>query len=396
MPDATRRNVAVLGSTGSIGTATLDVLQKLGNPFRIWAISAHRQRDLIRQQIAQFQPAWAALSDLTIPGLDAFSEISGNAASSKTRLLHGPESLVELASHPDVDIVVAGIVGSAGLASSLAAARAGKTLALANKESLVVAGSLMLEAVQSNGARLLPIDSEHSAVFQALAAGKCMEQVRRIILTASGGSLRDMPLACLSRATVDQALSHPTWSMGRKITVDSATMMNKSLEIIEARWLFNIAPEKISVVIHPQSVIHSMVEFVDGSVIAQLCPPDMRLPIQYALTYPDRLDGPARRVDWTVPTNLDWKPADLERYPALLLGYEVASAGGTTGAVLNGANEAAVELFLEGQIRFTDIEKVCRTVIQNHTYDPSPNLNDLLSLDRWSRLEVQRWKQMEC
>jgi len=395
MPDLARRNVAILGSTGSIGTATLEVLQGLGDPYHVWAVTAHRQRDLLQKQIRQFRPARAVLTDPKAERLEIPHD-SNSSNAQATKLFHGPEALEELVSHSDVDIVVAGIVGSAGLASSLAAGRAGKTLALANKESLVVAGSLMMDAVQSNGARLLPIDSEHSAVFQALASGQSLDQVKRIILTASGGSLREMPIEQLENATIEQALTHPTWSMGRKITVDSATMMNKSLEIIEARWLFNIAPEKISVVIHPQSVIHSMVEFIDGSVVAQLCPPDMRLPIQYALTYPDRLDGPARRVDWTVPMALDWKPADLNRYPALRLGYEVAAAGGTAGAVLNGANEAAVELFLDGQIRFTDIEKVCRIVIQNHTYDPTPNLDDLLSLDVWARAEVLRWKQLEC
>jgi 1-deoxy-D-xylulose-5-phosphate reductoisomerase len=393
----------VLGSTGSIGTATLDVLAELGAPYRVWALSAHRQVDLLREQISRFRPSRAVLTSSPTDRLDNWPN-HGTILSSKNRanpecqtlLTYGSDALEELASHSEVDIVVAGIVGAAGLASSLAAARAGKTLALANKESLVVAGPLMLEAVRSSGARLLPIDSEHSAVFQALASGKSMEQVRRIILTASGGSLREMPLGQLEHASVEQALNHPTWSMGRKITVDSATMMNKSLEIIEARWLFDIAPEKIDVVVHPQSFIHSMVEFVDGSVIAQLSPPDMRLPIQYALTYPNRLEGPARRVDWSVPMAIDWKPADLDRYPALRLGYEVAKAGGTAGAVLNGANEAAVDLFLEGRIRFTEIEKVCRKVIQNHTYDPAPLLADLLSMDRWSRAEVQRWKQLEC
>ncbi len=395
MPDIARRNVAILGSTGSIGTATLEVIEGLGAPYHVWAVTAHRQRAALQEQIVRFRPERAVLTDQNAARLE-ISDDSSSICSSATRLFHGSDALIELVSHPDVDIVVAGIVGSAGLASSLAAARAGKTLALANKESLVVAGSLLMDAVQSNGARLLPIDSEHSAVFQALACGKSLDHVRRIILTASGGSLRDLPMEKLDQATVDQALNHPTWSMGRKITVDSATMMNKSLEIIEARWLFNIAPEKISVVIHPQSVIHSMVEFIDGSVIAQLCPPDMRLPIQYALTYPERIDGPVRRVDWTVPMALDWKPADLDRYPALRLGYEVGAAGGTAGAVLNGANEAAVELFLAGQIRFTEIEKVCRIVIQNHTFDPSPTLDELLSLDGWARTEVQRWKQLEC
>ncbi|MDZ4851525.1 MAG: 1-deoxy-D-xylulose-5-phosphate reductoisomerase [Pirellulaceae bacterium] len=395
MADVARRNVAVFGSTGSIGTATLEVLKQLGFPYNVWGLTAHSQQDLLRKQILEFQPARAVLTDSSQLPLDTFADL-GASAGNRTVISHGQAALEELASDPNVDIVVAGIVGSAGLPSSLAAARAGKTLALANKESLVVAGPLMLDAVKKNGARLLPIDSEHSAVFQALESGKSLDQVRRIVLTASGGSLRDMPIEKLANATVEEALNHPTWNMGRKITVDSATMMNKSLEIIEARWLFNIEPEKISVVIHPQSMIHSMVEFIDGSVIAQLSPPDMRLPIQYALTYPNRMDGPARRVDWSTPVQLDWKPADLERYPALRLGYEVAKAGGTAGAVLNGANEAAVELFLAGHIRFTEIEKVCRIVLENHTFDPSPNLDDLLSLDCWSRAEVLRWKQLEC
>jgi 1-deoxy-D-xylulose-5-phosphate reductoisomerase len=394
MPDPVRRNVAILGSTGSIGTATLEVLAGLGPPFRIWGLSAHRQLQLLHQQVSEFQPAYAVLTAPDLAGLDSWGE--RDAGPGGTRFLRGPESLVQLAEHPEVDTVVAGIVGSAGLESSLAAARAGKTLALANKESLVVAGSLLIQAARQSRARLLPIDSEHSAVFQALAAGKSSDQVSRIILTASGGSLRDYPRDQLDQATIDQVLKHPTWNMGRKITVDSATMMNKALEVIEACWLFDIPPEKIMVVVHPQSMIHSMVEFVDGSVLAQLSPPDMRLPIQYALTYPDRVPGPARRVDWQSPTSLDWKPADFDRYPALALGFEVAKAGGTAGAVLNAANEAAVDLFLAGRLRFTEIAAVCRRIVHQHHFDPSPTLADLLALDRWARNEVYRWKPMEC
>ena len=390
-----RRNVAVLGSTGSIGSAALEVLGSLGPPYRVWGLTAHSQCDLLSKQIEAFSPSVAVLTTSDTAILDRWghrtSEVSG-----ATRRLRGPDALIEVVEHPDVDIVVAGIVGSAGLVSSLAAARAGKTLALANKESLVVAGPLMTQCVRENHAKLIPVDSEHSAIFQALASGKSIDQVSRVILTASGGSLRNHPLSELDHASVDEVLAHPTWTMGRKITVDSATMMNKALEVIEARWLFDIDPSKISVVIHPQSIIHSMVEFVDGSIIAQLSPPDMRLPIQYALTYPNRVPGPARKLDWSTPVSLDWKPADFERYPALALGFEVAKAGGTSGAVLNAANEAAVELFLNGRIRFTEITSVCRRVVQNHHYDPSPSLEELFALDKWARDEVQRWKQLEC
>jgi 1-deoxy-D-xylulose-5-phosphate reductoisomerase len=386
-----RRNVAVLGSTGSVGSAALEVLGSLGEPYRVWGLTAHSQVDLLSRQIEAFSPSVAALTSSDASILDSWCH-QGSGTSGTTRKLHGPDALIEIAEHPEVDIVVAGIVGSAGLVSSLAAARAGKTLALANKESLVVAGPLLTHCVRENRAKLLPVDSEHSAIFQALASGKSMDQVSRVILTASGGSLRNHPLSELDQASVDEVLAHPTWTMGRKITVDSATMMNKALEVIEARWLFDIDPVKISVVIHPQSIIHSMVEFVDGSIIAQLSPPDMRLPIQYALTYPDRVSGPARKLDWCTPVSLDWKPADFERYPALALGFEVAKSGGTSGAVLNAANEAAVELFLNGKIRFTEIASVCRRVVQNHHYDPSPSLEELLALDKWARCEVQRCK----
>jgi 1-deoxy-D-xylulose-5-phosphate reductoisomerase len=394
MLSSVRRNVAVLGSTGSIGSAALEVLGSLGAPYSVWGLTAHSQIDLLLKQIEGFSPSVAAITTSEASILECWGKAS--AAKGRTRRLQGPDALIEIAEHPEVDIVVAGIVGSAGLVSSLAAARAGKTLALANKESLVVAGPLMTQCVRENQAKLLPVDSEHSAIFQALASGKSIDQVSRVVLTASGGSLRNRSVADLDNASVEEVLAHPTWSMGRKITVDSATMMNKSLEVIEARWLFDLDPSKISVVIHPQSIIHSMVEFVDGSIIAQLSPPDMRLPIQYALTYPDRIPGPARKLDWSAPLSLDWKPADFERYPALALGFEVAKAGGTSGAVLNAANEAAVELFLNGMIRFTEIASVCRQVVQNHNYDPSPSLEELLALDKWARCEVQRWKQSEC
>jgi 1-deoxy-D-xylulose-5-phosphate reductoisomerase len=279
---------------------------------------------------------------------------------------------------------------------------------LANKESLVVAGELLLNIAKKSGAEIIPVDSEHSAIFQALQCNgqsesntrqddsQLNDQVEKIILTASGGPLRDWPLEELEKATIQDALAHPTWSMGRKITVDSATMMNKALEVIEAHWLFGLPAEQIQVVIHPQSVIHSMVEYRDGSVIAQLSPPDMKLPIQYALTYPHRTSATAKRMDWSQSQSLSWYPVDPARYPALELGFEVARRGGTCGAVLNAANEAAVELFLQSKVRLTDIAKVCRSVLQHHDFATNPSLAELLRQDRWARDEVMRWNKSLC
>jgi len=247
-----------------------------------------------------------------------------------------------------------------------------------------------VQLARERQAVILPVDSEHSAVFQSLQAGR-RQDVKRIILTASGGPFRRHSAEELARVTVEQALSHPTWDMGPKITVDSATMMNKALEIIEARWLFSLEPEQIDVVVHPQSIVHSLVEFRDGSVVAQLSPPDMKLPIQYALTYPERWESPAAKLDWSAAIHLDFRPADEERFPALSLGYEVARRGGTAGAVLNAANEAAVAGFLNRQLRFTEIVPVCRAVLENHDYDRSPTLERLLTLDAWARKEVRQW-----
>jgi 1-deoxy-D-xylulose-5-phosphate reductoisomerase len=253
-----------------------------------------------------------------------------------------------------------------------------------------MAGGLVNRLTAEGGGRILPVDSEHSAIFQSLQAGR-HEEVRRIILTASGGPFRALSLEQLNQVTVEEALNHPTWDMGPKITIDSATMMNKALEIIESRWLFDLAAEQIEVVIHPQSVIHSFVEFVDGSVIAQMGPPDMKLPIQYALEHPRRRDGVAQRIDWSQHWRLEFEPANLERCPALALGYECARRGGTSGAVLNAANEAAVEAFLEGELHFTEIVPACRSVLEEHDFDSEPTLERLEELDRWAREEVGRW-----
>ncbi|MFO0011248.1 MAG: 1-deoxy-D-xylulose-5-phosphate reductoisomerase [Planctomycetota bacterium] len=384
--------IAILGSTGSIGRSALDVIAHHPDAFDLALISCHERLDLFREQCAAHRPKHAVVTGPCTPEVAQWLR----DPTSDNRRAHGMANLVDAVAKGDIDVVVAAIVGIAGLETSLAAAQTGKRLALANKESLVVAGELLMDAAQRSGAELIPVDSEHSAIFQSIRASQDAREVRRLILTASGGPLREWPIESLADATVDDALAHPTWNMGKKITVDSATMMNKALEVIEARWLFQVSPEQIEVVIHPQSIIHSMVEFCDGSVIAQMSPPDMRLPIQYALTYPKRLDSPARKIDWGQPYQLDWKPVDLERYPALELGFEVARRGGTCGAVLNAANEAAVDLFLHGKIRLTEIAAACRSVLANHHYSPSPTLAELMRLDQWSRDEVSRWIKVSC
>lgn len=380
-----KSTVAILGATGSIGTATVDVITSLGGDWRVAGLSAHGRLSELVELARKLNPDHiVAACPKTALQFD-FCNLPAH-----TKRWVGQDGLIELAQLPEVGTVVAAVVGSAGLASTLAAAQAGKRVALANKEALVVAGSLLTEALVQSGGELLPIDSEHSAIFQAIQAGRAKE-VARIILTASGGPFRTWSRSRIENAGIDDALAHPTWRMGRKISIDSATMMNKALEVIEARWLFNLPPEKIQVVIHPQSIIHSMVEFVDGSVVAQLSPPDMRLPIQYALTYPDRMACPCPKMDWSQNVALEWEPVDLERFPALELGWQVAGRGGSCGAVLNAANEAAVQLFLAGDIRFIDIVAGCRRVLDNHNFDPSPELGELMRLDRWAREEIDKW-----
>lgn len=382
---AATKNVAVLGSTGSIGTSALDVIDASGGRLRVVALSAHGRLGRLLEQARHFRPRWIVATDEALANGFDWSLLPN-----ETELLVGPQGLTQVASAAEVDVVLAAIVGSAGLRSTWAALEAKKTVALANKETLVMAGGLMTRLAVERGARMLPVDSEHSAIFQAMQAGR-PEEVRRIILTASGGPFRELSLEQLKQVTVDEALAHPTWDMGPKITIDSATMMNKALEIIESRWLFGVAAEQIEVVIHPQSIVHSFVEFVDGSVIAQMSPPDMKLPIQYALEYPERQAGVADRLDWSRRWQLEFEPADKERCPALELGYECARSGGTSGAVLNAANEAAVEAFLEGELHFTEIIPACRSVLESHRFEPDPSLEQLEELDKWARQEVTRW-----
>lgn len=382
-PNRGPRRVVVLGSTGSIGTNTLDVVAALPDRFEVVGLTTRNRRAELFDQARRFRPQWVAVlgDDCSPDGLPAGTE-----------LITAPADVARRVQDPGVDVVVSAVVGAAGLRDTWSALEAGKTVALANKETLVVAGPLVMDLAARSGGRLLPVDSEHSAIFQAMAGTPTA--VERVVLTGSGGPFRGKRRRDLEAVTVEQALAHPTWRMGPKITVDSATLMNKALEVIEARWLFNLPADRIDVVIHPESMIHSFVEFVDGSVLAQVSPPDMRLPIQYALTYPERVPGPARRIDWGALSAFHFEPPDRETFPALGLGYEVAARGGTTGSVLNAANETAVERFLAGRLRYLDIPRACRAVLDAHTYDPRPTLDGLLAVDRWARQEVCRWTSL--
>ncbi|EMB18560.1 1-deoxy-D-xylulose-5-phosphate reductoisomerase [Rhodopirellula europaea] len=420
--------VAVLGATGSIGVAALDVIENLNrcDPDFAWEVSSmsgHSQIDPLIELAGgcHTPPKCVVVSDAEMEAqaakaLKTASTQTNSRLTERCRLDVGPDALVRAATEKDVDVVVAAIVGRAGLESTLAAVHAGKRVALANKETLVVAGPVVTRAAADNGAELLPVDSEHSAIFQCLAESRARQSqfatakqpntaadpsakthwpgVRRLILTASGGPFRDWTTAQMREATIEQALAHPTWKMGAKITIDSASMMNKALEVIEAKWLFDVPADKIEVVVHPQSLIHSLVEFEDGSLIAQVSPPDMRMPIQYALTFPRRLPCPAPELDRTQGWDMSLCPADPDRFPALALGFEVARVGGTAGAVVNAANETAVDLFLNGQIRFTDIPEICRRTLLDHDHESSPTLERLLKLDVWARGRARELAQI--
>jgi len=380
-------NVTVLGSTGSVGRSALSVIEHdAGARLRVRGLGAHASWQLLVEQARTHRPRYIALADP-----NAAACVNGDLNHLNVEVLVGPEGLVKMAQDPETDRVLSAIVGAAGLESTWAALEVGKIVALANKETLVVGGPLVTELAQRRGGTLLPVDSEHSAIFQALRAGQGRE-VRRVILTSSGGPFRGRSSRELASVTVDQAMDHPTWKMGPKISIDSATLMNKALEVIEARWMFNLEPDQIEVVVHPESVVHSMVEFVDGSVIAQLSPPDMRLPIQYALNYPERVPGPCPLLDLSNAFALTFEPPDRETFPSLELGFEVMRRGGTAGAALNGANEAAVARFLSGEIKFLDIPRACRAALEHHSFNPRPTLDELWVVDAWARQEVRRWR----
>ncbi|KPJ82075.1 MAG: 1-deoxy-D-xylulose 5-phosphate reductoisomerase [Gammaproteobacteria bacterium SG8_30] len=383
--------VAILGSTGSIGLSTLDVVRRHPDRFRVVALAARSNGARLLEQCLEFRPFVAALAEsAAADGLR--QELDRHECA--TRVLAGQAGLEAAASLPEAAQVMAAIVGAAGLKPTLAAAAAGKRVLLANKESLVCAGRLLMEAVCRSGAELVPIDSEHNAVFQCLpqpaVAGTRAAGVRRIVLTASGGPLRGCSPEALEAVTPEQAVAHPNWSMGRKISVDSATLMNKGLELIEACWLFGVGPSVVDVVVHPQSVVHSMVEYTDGSVLAQLGNPDMRTPIAHAMGWPDRIESGVKSLDLVEVGRLDFETPDLERFPCLRLAREAAEAGGTAPAVLNAANEVAVAAFLEGRLNFTGIAGVIDSVLNRHEIRPVSELADALAADGWAREAANR------
>jgi len=382
--DVSPKNIVVLGSTGSVGVQTLDVLRSMPDRFRVVGLSAHSRWQSLARQVKEFKPEAVALCGeggvrLLAEALDGLN----------VELLGGEEGLRRLAAWRSADVVVGAVSGGAGLPAAVAALRSGKTLALANKEAVVMGGPLLTALAAENGAAILPLDSEHSALFQLLR-GVERDEVERVVLTASGGPFYGKRPEELAAVTPEQALQHPIWQMGPKITIDSATLMNKALEVIEARWLFGLEPDRIGVVIHPQSVVHCMVELVDGSVLAHMGVPDMRLPIQYALSYPTRRPGCAARLDLTEVGRLDFHEPDYDAFPALSLGYRVARTGATSGAVLSAADETAVQAFLDRRLRFTDIPRLVEMVLDRHEIPAEVTLEAVDTADRWARQEAER------
>ena len=378
-----RKRVIVLGSTGSIGCNTLDVLAHMPNEWAVVGLAAGSRHAVLSEQANRLRPEAVALARS-----EATAALRADLTDS-TDVFSGDNALVDLVDKVPCDCVVSAVVGAGGLAATIRAVQLGRRVALASKETLVIAGSLLMPLARESGATIIPVDSEHSAVFQAMRAGLPRE-VRKVYLTASGGPFRTWSDEAMDHITVEEALRHPIWDMGPKITIDSATMMNKALEIVEARWLFDLDPERIGVVVHPESIIHSLVEFCDGSLVAQLGTPDMRTPIQYALTFPARRPCPSEPLDLLNVGQLNLHPPDPDRFPALRLGHEVARRGGTAGALLNAANETAVELFRKGAICFRDIARRTEQALDRHDYIESPTLRQLLEADRWAREEVTR------
>ena len=384
------QNVTILGATGSIGQSTLDVIALHPEQFRVFALTAHRQVDKMQQLCEQYQPKYAVMADEA-----SASVLEEKLAGSATQVLTGVDGLVWVASHQEVDQVMAAIVGAAGLLPSLAAAEAGKRVLLANKEALVMSGQLFMKAVADNGAELLPIDSEHNAIFQSLPANfagssERREEVRHILLTASGGPFRGWSKDRLAKVTPAQAVKHPNWSMGQKISVDSASLMNKGLELIEACWLFDVQPKDVQVVVHPESVIHSMVQYVDGSVISQMGNPDMRTPIAYGMAWPNRMDSGVGSLDFFELAQLNFEAPDHEVFPALKLAAQAFEMGGTAPAILNAANEVAVDAFLGEQIPFTAISELTASALEHLKVEDALSLDVILKADRDARRFVEK------
>ena len=386
----TQQVLTILGSTGSIGESTLDVVSRHPEKFRVFALAGHRQVNKLAAQCKQFRPEYAVVGDA---GHAAELEKKLKQEGISTQVLYGSQALIDVASADEVGGVMCAIVGAAGLPSALAAAQKGKTIYLANKETLVVSGALFMETARQNGATVLPIDSEHNAIFQVLPrdyTGRLNEHgINSIILTASGGPFLNTDLSIFDSITPEQAVKHPNWSMGRKISVDSASMMNKGLELIEAHWLFNCPPEKLEVVIHPQSVIHSMVRYRDGSVLAQLGNPDMRTPIAYCLGLPERIDSGVGELDFGALSALTFQKPDFDRFPCLKLAYQAMNAGGAAPCVLNAANEVAVAAFLDKRIKFTDIAKVVAYCLAQDFSDGHHDIEGLLAQDAQTRRQAE-------
>ncbi len=377
------RRVAILGSTGSIGVQALDVLGRFPDRFEVVALAAGKNVERLAAQVRAFRPRLVAMADPRAAA--ALRQLVPDG----TEVLEGEDGVVSVAAHPEVDFVLAAISGGAGLRSTAAAVEAGKVIGLANKESLVLAGEVMMRLAAERGATILPVDSEHSAIHQALL-GHNRSEVRRILLTASGGPLRGVPAAELPSVTPERALKHPTWTMGDKITIDSATLMNKGLEVIEARWLFGVAPRRIDILVHPESIVHSMVEYIDGSMVAQLGVSDMRGPISYALGHPERLPLDLPPLDLARLGRLTFEPPDPARFPAYTLAYRALELGGTAPAVLSGADEAAVEAFLQKRCRFTDIADLCAEALERHTVEPLRSVEQALAASEWGKREAAR------
>ena len=377
------KHISLLGSTGSIGKQTLEVVAANPDKLKVRALAAHRSDELLEQQIRQFEPDIAVLSDK-----DAAARMAARYHG-RTKILAGDEGLLAAATYDGADTVLASMVGYAGLRPTLAAIECGKNIALANKETLVAAGSLVMAAVRKHGVSLTPVDSEHSAIFQSLRGG-AEKEVKRLIVTASGGPFRGKKRSELENVTLAQCLKHPNWSMGPKVTLDSSTLANKGLEVMEAHWLFDLPYDKIDVVVHPQSIVHSLVEFCDGSVIAQLGEPDMRLPIQYALSWPDRFDYSFEQLDLVKAASLTFEAPDLEAFPSLKIAVDCGKAGGTLPCAFNAANEEAVNAFLHDKIKYLDIPYITAAVTQAHDNVAAPQIEDIEQADAWARAEAQR------
>jgi 1-deoxy-D-xylulose-5-phosphate reductoisomerase len=378
------KTISILGSTGSVGVTTLDVVSRFPDRFQIVAMAAGKNLDLLTEQVKRFKPELVSVSTPELA-----RDLKTRLGAMKVEIAHGMEGAISVATHPDAQLVMSAIVGAIGLRPTLAAAKAGKDIAFANKETLVVAGEVMNRAVRESGVTLLPVDSEHNAIFQCLE-GRQRSNLKRIILTASGGPFLKLPLERFATVTVAEALKHPTWRMGAKITIDSASLMNKGLEVIEARWLFDLTAEQISVVIHPQSVIHSMVEMIDGSVIAEMAIPDMAIPVAYALAYPERLPMThLKPLSLAECGPLSFEQPDLNRFPCLRLAFEALKASGTMPCALNAANEVMVAAFLNGEAQFLDIPRHIETVMSRHSNHPARTLEDLIETDGWARAQAR-------